>query len=41
MKRGTFRTGSLSMPKREEDCCGGCGCHVPAEPNPPAEPTDD
>jgi len=39
MKRATFRTGSMAMPKREEDCCGDCGCHTPAEPTP--EPTDD
>ena len=42
-KRSTFRTGSMSMPKRDEDSCGSCGTHAPANttpPNPPGEPTD-
>ncbi|KKN41370.1 hypothetical protein LCGC14_0723910 [marine sediment metagenome] len=30
-KRSTFRTGSMSVPKREEDHCGSCGTHAPAQ----------
>jgi len=41
-KKTSFRTGSLSVPKRDEHHCGNCGCHAPAETIEPAtEPSDD